>query len=97
MPWTYNSVDLLNLKIVLLVLRMAMSHFSLIEQQYAHNVRHLTAHKFNTVLLIIINDCPIAVGVENPHTFCRCRQLRNVKQTGRRISTTACMATYRRY
>jgi hypothetical protein len=59
MPWTYNSVDLLNLKIVLLVLRMAMSHFSLIEQQYAHNVRHLTAHKFNTVLLIIFSNTNI--------------------------------------
>jgi hypothetical protein len=36
----------------------------------------------------IINDCPIAVGVENPHKFWTCRQPRNVRQTSRPISTT---------
>jgi hypothetical protein len=44
---------------------------------------------------IIINDCPIAVGVENPHKFGMCRQLRNVRQTSRQIYTTASSATYR--
>jgi hypothetical protein len=28
---------------------------------------------------VIINECPIAVGVENPHKFWMCRQPRNVK------------------
>jgi hypothetical protein len=32
---------------------------------------------------------PIVVGVENPHKFWMCRQLRNVRQTSRQISTTA--------
>jgi hypothetical protein len=31
--------------------------------------------------VIHINDCPIAVGVENPHKFWMCRQPRNVRQT----------------
>jgi hypothetical protein len=39
----------------------------------------------------IINDCPIAVGVENLYKFWMCRQLHNVRQT------TATIATYRRY
>jgi superfamily II DNA/RNA helicase len=32
---------------------------------------------------VIINDCPIVVGVENPHKFLMCRQSRNVRQTSR--------------
>jgi hypothetical protein len=28
-----------------------------------------------------MNDCPIAVGVENPHKSWMCRQPRNVRQT----------------
>jgi hypothetical protein len=32
---------------------------------------------------VIINDCPIAAGVENPHKFWMCRQPRNVRQTSR--------------
>jgi hypothetical protein len=43
---------------------------------------------------VIINDCPIVVGVEKPHKFWMCRQSRNVRQTSRQISTTA---TYWRY
>jgi hypothetical protein len=46
---------------------------------------------------VIINDCPIIVGVENPHKCWMCRQPRNVGQTSRQISTTAGSATYRRY
>jgi hypothetical protein len=46
---------------------------------------------------VIINDCPIAVGVENPPKFWMCRQPGNVKQTSRQISTTVGSATYRRY
>jgi hypothetical protein len=30
---------------------------------------------------VIINDCPIAVAVENPHKFWMCRQPRNTGQT----------------
>jgi hypothetical protein len=30
---------------------------------------------------VIINDCPIAVSVENPYKFWMCRQPRNVRQT----------------
>jgi hypothetical protein len=32
------------------------------------------------VIQVIINNCPIAVGVENPQTFWMCRQLRNVRK-----------------
>jgi hypothetical protein len=46
---------------------------------------------------VVMNDCPIAVGVENPHKFWMCRQPRNVRQTSRQISTAASIATYRRY
>jgi hypothetical protein len=46
---------------------------------------------------VIINDCPIAVGVENPHKFWMCRQPRNVRQTSSQNSTTAGSGTYRRY
>jgi hypothetical protein len=46
---------------------------------------------------VIINDCPIAVGVEKPHKFSMYRQPRNVRQTSRQISTTTSSATYRRY
>jgi hypothetical protein len=55
--------------------------------------------KYNTGSSLIINenDCPIAVGVENPHKFWMCRQPHNVRQTSRPISTTAGSATYRRY
>jgi hypothetical protein len=50
----------------------------------------------------VSNDCPIAVGVENPHEFWMRRQprkqgARNVKQTSRHIFTTASFATNRRY
>jgi hypothetical protein len=48
-------------------------------------------------IILIINNCPIAVGVENPHKFWMCRQPRDVRQTSRHISTTAGSATYRRY
>jgi hypothetical protein len=48
-------------------------------------------------LKVIINDCPIAVCVENPHKFWMCRQRRNVRQTSRQVSTTVGSATYRRY
>jgi hypothetical protein len=43
---------------------------------------------------VIINDCPIVVGVENPYKFWMYRQPRNVRQTSRQISTTAGSATY---
>jgi hypothetical protein len=40
----------------------------------------------------IINDCPIAVGVENPHKFWMCRQPRNVRQINRHyISYIGCV------
>jgi hypothetical protein len=48
--------------------------------------------KIKLLYRVIINYCPIAVGVENPHKFWMC-QPRNVRQ----ISTTASSATYRRY
>jgi hypothetical protein len=32
---------------------------------------------------VILNDCPIAIGVENPYKFWMCRQLCNVRQTNR--------------
>jgi hypothetical protein len=44
---------------------------------------------------VIINDYHIAAGVENPHKFWMCRQLRNVRQISKQISSTAGSATYR--
>jgi arginyl-tRNA--protein-N-Asp/Glu arginylyltransferase len=44
---------------------------------------------------VIINDCPIVVGVENPHKFWMCRHPRRFIQTSRLISTTVRSATYR--
>jgi hypothetical protein len=38
---------------------------------------------------VIINDCPIAVGVENPRKFWMCRQPRNVRQTTRHTADSA--------
>jgi hypothetical protein len=46
---------------------------------------------------VIINDCPIAVGVENPHKFWMCRSLATLAKLVNLISTTARSATYRRY
>jgi hypothetical protein len=40
---------------------------------------------------VIINDCPIAVGVENPHTFLDVPPAS--QQTSRQISITASSAT----
>jgi hypothetical protein len=53
--------------------------------------------KMKLLYRVIINDCPIAVVVENPHKFLMCRQSRNVRQTTKQTSTTASSATYRRY
>jgi hypothetical protein len=59
-------------------------------------VKVYTLYNRESLYRVIINDCPIAVGVENPHKFWMARQPRNVKQTSRQISTTANSANYRR-
>jgi hypothetical protein len=71
----------------------------------AITIRKKNSHRINKSLLpnyrflyrVFINDCPIAVGVENSHKFWICHQPRNVRQTSIQISTTAAGATYRRY
>jgi hypothetical protein len=45
----------------------------------------------------VINDCPVAVGVENPHKFWMCRSLATLAKLVNLISTIARSATYRRY
>jgi hypothetical protein len=44
--------------------------------------------KYAALYGVITNDCPIAVGVENPRKFRMCRQPRNVRQTSRQTTAT---------
>jgi hypothetical protein len=58
---------------------------------YGHCMKR-TAELF----VFVVQDCPIAVGVEIRHKFWMCRLPRDVRQTSTQIPTTASSATYRR-
>jgi hypothetical protein len=51
-----------------------------------------TIYKYRS---IYINDCPIAVGVENPHKFWMCRNLATLDKLGDRVETDFHYRQYR--